>query len=138
MVLGYRLPAPEHSTMMLRRCDSLRPDNWLGRRPASSYYLNTLAVYPEYQKLGLGGLLLATAEAQARRAGCSCLILETAHGNESALRFYRRNGFVAWAADGGGMAEPDEAAGEYCVLGKWLPGERPPHGDRRAATALFP
>jgi GNAT superfamily N-acetyltransferase len=123
MVLGYRLPVPEHSATMLRRCDSLRPDNWLGRRPAASYYLNTLALYPWYQKLGLGGLLLRTAEAQARRAGCSCMILETAHGNESALRFYHRSGFVAWAADGGGIAEPDEGAGDYCVLGKCLADE---------------
>jgi ribosomal protein S18 acetylase RimI-like enzyme len=123
MVLGYRLPEPDHSAPMLRRCDSLRPDHWLGRRPASTYYLNTLALYPAYQRLGLGGLLLQTAEAQARRAECSCMILETAHGNEAALRFYRRNGFVAWAADGGGMAEAGEAAGDYCVLGKWLGGE---------------
>jgi GNAT superfamily N-acetyltransferase len=105
---------------MLRRCDSLRPDNWLERRPPSSYYLNTLALYPDHQKLGFGGLLLSAAEAQARRGSCSCMILETARGNDSALRFYGRNGFVPWSADGGGIPTPEPDTGEYLVLGKWL------------------
>lgn len=121
MVLGYRLPVPEHSVTMLRRCDSLRPDNWLARRPLSSFYLNTLALYPEYRKLGLGGLLLGAAEARARRGHCDCMILETARGNDSALRFYRRNGFAPWSADGGRLSGSEQETGEYLVLGKWLP-----------------
>ena len=51
MVMGYSLPVADHAETMLRRCDSLRPVSWLERRPPSSYYLNTLALYPEYQKL---------------------------------------------------------------------------------------
>jgi ribosomal protein S18 acetylase RimI-like enzyme len=120
MVLGYRLPVPEHAATMRRRCDSLHPVSWLERRPPASYYLNTLAIYPEYQKLGFGGLLLSTAEAEARRSGSSCMILETARDNHSAMRFYGRNGFVAWAPDGGGMPGAALDTGEYVVLGKWL------------------
>jgi ribosomal protein S18 acetylase RimI-like enzyme len=120
MVLGYRLPVPGHAAAMLRRCASLRPDNWLERRPPSSYYLNSLALYPEYRKLGFGRLLLRAAEAQARRSSCSCMLLETTRGNGSALRFYRRNGFVPWSADGGGAPAPEQDTGPYLVLGKWL------------------
>lgn len=122
MVLGYRLPVPGHAATMLRRCSSLRPDNWLEHRPPSSYYLNTLALYPDHQKLGLGGMLLGAAEAQARRTGCSCMLLETTRGNGSALRFYLRNGFVPWSLDGGGTSAPEQDAGPYLVLGKWLAG----------------
>lgn len=118
--MGYHLPVAEHAETMLRRCDSLRPVSWLERRPLSSYYLNTLALYPEYQKLGYGGLLLSTAEAQARRSGCGCMILETARGNHSAVRFYRRNGFVPWSADGGGVLTHGQDTGANLVLGKWL------------------
>ena len=123
MVLGYRLPVAAHAQTMLRRCDSLRPVNWLERRPPASYYLNTLAVHPDYQRLGYGGLLLSAVETQARRSGCGCMILETGRANHGAVRFYRRNGFVPWSADGGGTLTNAPDIGANPVLGKWLIGE---------------
>jgi ribosomal protein S18 acetylase RimI-like enzyme len=120
MQMGYRLPDADHAETMLRRCESLRPVNWLERRPPSTYYLNTLSLYPEHQKQGYGGLLLGAAEAQARRNSCACIILETARGNQGAARFYRRQGFVPWSADGGGPLTLEQDAGSDPVFGKWL------------------
>ena len=118
--MGFPLPVADQAENMLRRCESLRPESWLESRPPASYYLNTLALYSEHQKLGYGGLLLTTAEAQARRSGCACMILETGRGNHRAVRFYRRNGFVVWAADGGGPLTDGQDTGAIVVLGKWL------------------
>lgn len=120
MMMGYRLPVVDNAETMLRRCDSLRPVNWLERRPPASYYLNTLAVYPDYRKLGYGGLLLSEAEAQARQSGCGCIMLETGRANHGAVQFYRRNGFVPWTADGGGVLTDGPDPGANLVLGKWL------------------
>ncbi|MDX2264629.1 MAG: GNAT family N-acetyltransferase [Hyphomicrobiales bacterium] len=62
-----------------------------------SFYVNTLALYPEYQNLRLGARLLSEAEACAARRGCRHLALEVGVGNPGAIRFYIRNGFQAAA-----------------------------------------
>ena len=57
-----------------------------------SYYVAELDVDPEYRNRGIGGVLLAHAEAEARRAGVRCLSLTTAITNP-ARRLYERNGY---------------------------------------------
>ena len=52
--------------------------------------ITTLAVAPGHQNGGLGQRLLDTAIVIAQRAGCTQIILETAH----AARFYQRYGFT--------------------------------------------
>ncbi len=65
------------------------------RRAAGSYYINVIAVYPDYRRQGLGGRLLDLAQAEAR--GFSQLSLAVFEENASAVRLYERAGFTVAA-----------------------------------------
>lgn len=52
---------------------------------------------------GIGAMLLAAAEREASRAGCTNISLQVSRGNEGARAFYRRHGYVA--RDGYGLLE---------------------------------
>ncbi len=58
------------------------------------YYIAHLAVLPEYRGRGIGGVLLAWAEAQARAAGRNVVSLRVEIENERARAFYERHGYV--------------------------------------------
>ena len=53
----------------------------------------TIDVAPEAQHSGMGTLLMSSAEAELKRAGCDYVSLEVAVDNESALRFYKKHGY---------------------------------------------
>jgi ribosomal protein S18 acetylase RimI-like enzyme len=53
----------------------------------------TIDVAPTIQHSGLGTLLMSTAEAELKQAGCDYVSLEVAVDNESALRFYKKHGY---------------------------------------------
>lgn len=73
----------------------LEPFDALYRRAAGSYYINVIAVYPDYRRQGLGGRLLDLAQAEAR--GFSQLSLAVFEENASAVRLYERAGFTVAA-----------------------------------------
>ncbi|HEV7609185.1 MAG TPA: GNAT family N-acetyltransferase [Steroidobacteraceae bacterium] len=50
-------------------------------------------VLPPHRGLGLGGQMLAAAEAHFRIEGCTNVSLQLGRRNEAARKFYRRNGF---------------------------------------------
>ena len=50
-------------------------------------------VLPQHRGLGLGGQMLATAEAHFRAEGCTNVSLQLGRRNEDARRFYREHGF---------------------------------------------
>lgn len=54
------------------------------------------AVLPEYQRRGLGGLLLEEVERRARARGCCKITLEVHDSNRDAKRLYERTGFGPW------------------------------------------
>jgi [ribosomal protein S18]-alanine N-acetyltransferase len=58
-------------------------------------HLATLDVVPEQQRRGVGGRLLATAEAWLWEAGARRIALETAAGEAGARAFYERHGYRA-------------------------------------------
>ena len=58
-----------------------------GRRAVQ---LRAMAVHDDYQRRGLGGILLAAGIARARELGAD---LVWANGRDSALEFYTRHGF---------------------------------------------
>ncbi len=68
----------------------LEPFEALYRRAAGSYYINVIAVYPDYRRQGLGGRLLDLAQAEAR--GFPHLSLAVFEENASAVRLYERAG----------------------------------------------
>jgi ribosomal protein S18 acetylase RimI-like enzyme len=96
MMLGYRLSCAGDTPKLAGLCQSLRPLSALDPRPPASFYVNTLAVYPSARNHGLGTVLLYAAERKARKAHCSCLLLEVSADNDGALRFYERHGFATW------------------------------------------
>jgi ribosomal protein S18 acetylase RimI-like enzyme len=53
----------------------------------------TIDVVPQAQHSGLGTLLMASAEAELKQAGCDYVSLEVAVDNEPALRFYKKHGY---------------------------------------------
>ena len=50
-------------------------------------------VLPPHRGLGLGHLMLATAEVQFRLEGCTNVSLQLGRSNDAARKFYRSNGF---------------------------------------------
>ncbi|MGZ4879115.1 MAG: GNAT family N-acetyltransferase, partial [Candidatus Angelobacter sp.] len=53
----------------------------------------TIDVAPPAQHSGLGTLLMSSAEAGLKQAGCDYVSLEVAVDNEPALRFYKKHGY---------------------------------------------
>ncbi|HEY2116675.1 MAG TPA: N-acetyltransferase [Candidatus Angelobacter sp.] len=53
----------------------------------------TIDVAPQAQHSGLGTLLMSSAEAELKLAGCDYVSLEVAVDNEPALRFYKKHGY---------------------------------------------
>jgi ribosomal protein S18 acetylase RimI-like enzyme len=60
---------------------------------AGSWYLNVLATYEGFRGKGLGGALLAKAEAIARLGGHRAISLIAANTHQDALRLYRAHGY---------------------------------------------
>jgi ribosomal-protein-alanine N-acetyltransferase len=63
-----------------------RTNRWIGR-------IITIDVDPAIQHSGVGTLLMSSAEAQLKQAGCDYVSLEVAVDNESALKFYKKHGY---------------------------------------------
>ncbi len=57
-------------------------------------YIITLDVEPAQRRKGIAGILMREVERQARMDGCAALVLHVFAGNEAAIRFYDRVGFV--------------------------------------------
>lgn len=57
-------------------------------------FVQTMAVAPQVQRLGLGALLLEALLAEAARRGQSRVLLEVRADNEAAQRLYTRYGFA--------------------------------------------
>ena len=53
----------------------------------------TIDVAPMAQHSGLGTLLMSSAEAELKQAGCDYISLEVAVDNEPALKFYKKHGY---------------------------------------------
>lgn len=62
-------------------------------RVENSWYLDALAVNPEFRGKGIGTELIGLVKAKARDKGYRTLSLITFADNETALRVYRRAGF---------------------------------------------
>ncbi|MDI3317776.1 MAG: GNAT family N-acetyltransferase [Bacillota bacterium] len=58
------------------------------------HYLSNIAVSPAARGQGVGSLLLAALEQEARAAGSRALVLDVETANHGAIRLYRRHGFV--------------------------------------------
>lgn len=99
LMLGYRIA--RHLEVIgsgaLPPC--LRPVHHVSAIGRASFYINTLACYPDFQNQGIGGRLLAAAETLAIRSKCRSLALEVSATNTGARIFYERRGFVVKVLD---------------------------------------
>ncbi len=57
-------------------------------------WINYLAVDPDHQRRGYGGLLMDAAERGLRELGCPKINLQVRSTNAAVLEFYRRAGYV--------------------------------------------
>ncbi|MFA5676065.1 MAG: GNAT family N-acetyltransferase [Christensenellales bacterium] len=56
-------------------------------------YLSRLAIHPDYQSLGVGGLLLEKVKRECDALGVRAIALHTASRMRSAVAFYLKNGY---------------------------------------------
>jgi ribosomal protein S18 acetylase RimI-like enzyme len=68
----------------LQELENLAPDSW---------YVNVLAVFPEYRRRGLGRQLLELAEAIGAEAGKSGMSVIVSDANHGARRLYESCGY---------------------------------------------
>lgn len=61
--------------------------------PGATGHIITIDVLPGARRLGVGSLLLRSAEERLLASGCSIVSLETAVDNKVALAFYKRQGY---------------------------------------------
>ncbi|KAA1425793.1 GNAT family N-acetyltransferase [Nocardioides antri] len=79
-------------------------DTWVtGPRICS---IESLSVAPSWRGQGVGGRLLAAARARMASVGVQDLWVGVVHGNEDALRFYRRHGLRPLMVTVGSMPGP--------------------------------
>lgn len=109
-MMGFRVPDPYHPPEVSALHRVVRPLVELEALAAGSWYLNALAIYPEFRSRGLG-----KAEALARDAGADRISLIVVSANEGACAFYRKLGF----SEGGRrpfVPFSDRGRGSDCIL----------------------
>lgn len=122
MVLGYRVPVHGEAFKLTALPRYLRPISAIERTAPGSFYINTLAVFPQFQNLGLGALLLEAASERARKGGCDSLTLEVAEHNEAAIRFYLRHRFQFAARRASAPGDTGPYAVDIALLRRAIPG----------------
>lgn len=65
----------------------------VGKIVEDEFYLNSIAVYPEFRSLGLGKKLLSIIEREAKKRGNKKIILNVEQNNERAVNFYEKLGY---------------------------------------------
>lgn len=95
-LIGYKipdLPEPISADMPalfvpLQELENLAPGSW---------YVNVLAVVPEFRNRGFGSGLIKLAETTAAKLGTNGLSIIVADHNHGARRLYQQNGFTEFA-----------------------------------------
>ena len=82
---------------------------------AGTWYINTVAVFPEARSLGVGSKLMQWAERQASRLGLGGTSLIVSDANDGAQRLYKRLGYER-VARRPMVKERRENAGENWIL----------------------
>jgi len=93
MMLSYRLPPTDEADNLNKYPEFIRPLVELEQCVPGSYYINMLAVYPNYRNQGVGRALMGRLDALAKKAGCTLNSIEVFEENSGALRLYLRLGY---------------------------------------------
>ncbi|NJL94492.1 MAG: GNAT family N-acetyltransferase [Anaerolineae bacterium] len=85
---------PLHMLPFLLRVRRYNPLlGFIAQIPTDAYFIEMLALHPQFRGRGLGKALLDRAEAEARAASCARLELDVREGNDTARRLYEKFGF---------------------------------------------
>ena len=68
------------------------PVSWITRN-YNNLYIHRLAVHPDFQKKGVGKVLMGFAEKYARKKKCKSIRLDTFSVNKRNLKFYESRGY---------------------------------------------
>lgn len=120
MLVGYRLDDPYDTGDLSELPEVVRPLVELEAEAPGSWYVNVLAVLPEFQGRGLGPKLLQLAERRGGESGATRMSIIVADANPRAARLYEKSGYretarrpvVTW---------PDSHGGDWVLLIKDLP-----------------
>jgi ribosomal protein S18 acetylase RimI-like enzyme len=93
-LVGYRIPDPVPAEDIGEVPEIARPLVLLEAEAPGHWYINVLAVFPEFRGKGVGWALLAKADELGREAKAKGMALIVASENDGAVRLYRRAGFA--------------------------------------------
>jgi len=88
----------------------------LGKMDDGTFYIASMAFYPQFRNQGLGTSLLSHTEAARRKAGAIKLEVDAETNNEGAIRFYKRFGMQAVGEPRGTVIDGQEL--EFIRLSK--------------------
>jgi len=92
-LIGYPLPDPPEVGSLDEMHEIVRPLALLEAEAPGHWYVNMLAVYPEFRGNGLGGRLLAFAAELGRAAASRGMAIIVSAKNDGAVRLYERSGY---------------------------------------------
>lgn len=121
LMLGYGLPDPYEMPDLAKVSEVIVPLLQLEAEVPGYWYINVLAVYPEYRRRGIGRLLMTVADELGRAAGTRGLSLIAASGNRPALSLYGSSGYTAVAKRPTVAAQDIPASGDWLLMTKPLP-----------------
>jgi len=91
--IDHLADAPSDPRLTADRLAVFRPFETLREQAAGSYYINLVAVYPEWRGKGIGHRLIGLATSDAQQQGLTELSLIVFEQNSRAVALYRRLGF---------------------------------------------
>ncbi len=92
-LVGYRLDDPYDLSALAEMPPMVQPLLKLEAKAPGSWYVNVLATFPEFRRLGIATKLLEIAESKGREADAPALSVIVGSWNETAARRYRRAGY---------------------------------------------
>jgi ribosomal protein S18 acetylase RimI-like enzyme len=100
----------------------VRPLVRLEAKAPGSWYVNVLATFPEFRRLGIGGQLLAIAEGKGRQEGAPSLSVMVGSWNAGAGRLYRSAGYSALASEPAVLFSGCPHKGDWVLMVRSLKG----------------
>lgn len=98
--------------------DIARPLGELEAEVPGHWYVNVLAVFPEYRGRGLGGALLHQADRLGRAGAPAGMAVIVASQNDGAARLYARHGYLETARKAMVPFPGSEQTGDWVLLTK--------------------
>ncbi len=121
LMLGYKLPDPYEMPDLAKVPEAIVPLLKLEAEVPGYWYLNILAVYPEFRRRGIARLLMSVVDELGRTASCKGLSLIAASGNGHALQLYRSAGYAVTAKRPTVVTADVGIPGEWWLMTKALP-----------------